>query len=93
MPDFFCKADINQRVKLRVHGDEIDAEGLGRQRPRRLNLGAEQIRRHRPAGESAEASAIGNRGDEVAFGHPAHRAAHNGERRAEEIRPPLPEGL
>ena len=77
-------ANAHQVVELRVHGDEVDAE---RQAGHRLGGGDllfQQLRPHRAAGDDAEAAGIGDGGDQMALADPAHRAAHDGDARAQE---------
>src|SRR3546814_10540267 len=85
MPDVVLLADVDQLHDLGMHGDEVDAEGPGRPLLRLGDLGVEQVRRHGPAGDDAEAASVGDGGDEVALRNPAHRAAHDGDLAAEEI--------
>ena len=83
--DAMIGADVDQLGQLRVHGDEIDAErpvgarlGLG-------DLGVEQFGAHRSAGDYSEPAGVGDGGDQMALGNPAHRAAHDGDVAAEEL--------
>ncbi len=85
MADLVLRADVDQLAQLRMHGDEVDAErpvgarlGLG-------DFGVEQLGGHRAAGDHAEAAGIGDGGDEVALGDPAHRAAQDRDVAAEEL--------
>ena len=55
----------------------LTPNGLVGQRLGRGDFGAEQVRRHRPAGDHAEPARIADRGDKVALGHPGHRAAQD----------------
>ena len=71
MADLVLRADVDQLGKLRVHGDEVDAEravgarfGLG-------DLGVEKLGGHRAAGDHAEAAGVGDGGDEVALAKPS----------------------
>ena len=80
-----CAQIVDQLGQHRVHGDEVDAERLVGALLRLGDLGVEQVRRHRAAGDHAEGAGIGERGDEVALGNPAHRAAEHGDLAAEEI--------
>jgi hypothetical protein len=50
-----------------MESDEVDAEGTVGQRLGRGNLGIEQRRAHRAAGDDAEAASIGDGGDEMAL--------------------------
>ena len=78
MPDLFLKADIDQLIKLGVHGNQVYAERHPRQGARPLNLRTQQVGRHRATGQNAKAIGIRDRGDKIALADPAHRAAHNG---------------
>ena len=82
-------ADVDQLAQLRVHGDEVDPERLGRARLGLGDLGIEQFGVHRPAGDHAEAAGIADRGDEVALADPAHRPAEDGIFGAEELGPAM----
>ncbi len=75
--DVLFAANFDQLREGRMHDDQVHAEGLLRLLPRRLNLGAQQVGRHRAAGEDPEAAGVGDRGDQIAFRHPGHRAAQN----------------
>ena len=77
MADTALRADVDQVEQLRMHGDEIDTEGLGRERLRADDLRIEQVGRHRAAGNDAEAAGIADRRDEIALRHPRHRAAQD----------------
>jgi hypothetical protein len=70
--------DRDQVEKLGVHGDQVDAERLGGERLGPGDLRVEQVGRHRAAGDHAKAARIADRGHEVAFRNPAHRAAQDG---------------
>src|SRR3546814_14518940 len=76
-----------------MHGDEVDAEWPGRPLLRLGDLSVEQVRRHGPAGDDAEAASVGDGGDEVALRNPAHRAAHDGDLAAEQIGTALHQAL
>ena len=86
-------ADRDQLHQVGMHGDQIDAErlfgaflGLG-------DFGVEQFRRHRAAGNHAKAAGVGNRADQMAFGYPGHRPAHDRGLAAEKIGAALHEML
>src|SRR3546814_2378160 len=85
MLDVVLLADVDQLHDLGMHGDEVDAEGPGRPLLRLGDLGVEQVRRHGPAGDDAEAASVGDGGDEVALRNPAHRAAHRSEEHTSEL--------
>ena len=78
-PTLASQADPDQVVELRVHGDQVDAERPVGQRLGAGDLGREQVRVHRAAGDHAEAAGVGDRRDQVALADPAHRAAHDGD--------------
>ena len=77
MADLVLGADRNQVEQRGVHGDQVHAERLGGEGLGRGDFGVEQFGRHRPAGNHAKAAGIADRGDQVAFGYPAHRAAQD----------------
>ncbi len=89
MADAVLAADLDQLEQHRVHGDQVDAERLAGERLRAGDLGVEQFGRHRPAGDHAEPAGVADRGDEIAFGHPAHRSAEDRELGTEEFAAPL----
>ena len=63
----------------------LTPNGLSRALLRLGDLGVEQVRRHRPAGDHPERAGIGERGDEVALRNPAHRPAQHRDLAAEEV--------
>src|SRR5204863_8420785 len=65
--------------------NEIDAERAVGALLRLCDLGVEQVRRHRPAGDHPERAGVAERGDEVALRNPAHRPAEHRIIAAEEI--------
>ena len=84
-------ADADQGIQLRVHGDQVHPEwrvgaflGGG-------DLGGEQVRTHRAAGDYAKAAGIGDGGDQVALADPTHRAAHDGHAAAQKTGAARPE--
>jgi len=77
MRDAVLCADIDKVEQLRVHGDEVHAEGLGRQRLGGGDFRVQKRRRHRAAGDHTEAARVTDRRNEIAFGHPRHRAAQD----------------
>ena len=85
MRDAVLFAHADQIEELRMHGDEIHAERLVGQRSGRRDLRVEQLRRHRAAGDHAEAARIRYGGNQVALGHPAHRPAQDRGLAAQEI--------
>src|SRR6185437_11242734 len=91
--DLALNADLDERRQLRMHRDEVDAEGPRRQRARRDDLGVELLGTHRAAGDDAEAAAIRDRGNEAALRYPGHRAAHDCEIAAEKRRARTPQEL
>src|SRR3546814_1730686 len=77
MADAVSGADLDQVGKLRMHGDEIDAERPLRQRLGSGDFSVEKLGRHRPARNHAESARIRYGRDQMAFRHPAHRAAED----------------
>ena len=75
---------LDQLHQLRVHGDQVDAKRLAGERLGGGNLGIEQRRRHRTAGDHTESAGIGDRSDKISLAHPTHRTAKNGVFTAEE---------
>ncbi len=71
MADIMPVAHADEIEQHRVHGDEIDAEGRARELFGRNDLCFQQIGRHCPAGDEAEAPGIAHRRDEMALGHPS----------------------
>ncbi len=78
------QADPHQVGQLGVHGDEVHAERAVGQRLGGGDLGGQQRRAHRAAGDHAEAAGIGDGGHQGALADPAHGAAHDGDPAAEE---------
>ena len=60
-------------IRLTPNGLSVSAWVAG-------DLGGQQVRAHRAAGDHAEAAGVGDRGDQMPLAHPAHRAAHDGVR-------------
>ena len=85
MADVMARAHVDQIEQHRVHGDEVDAEGLVRQRLGRGDFPVQQVRRHRPAGDDAKAARIGYGRHQMAFGNPAHRPAQDRAAAAEKV--------
>jgi hypothetical protein len=85
MADLMFRADVDQVAQGRMHGDQIDAERPVGALLRLGDFGVEHVGHHCSAGDDAEAAGIGNGGDEVAFGDPAHRTAQDRDLAAEEI--------
>src|SRR3546814_19528911 len=75
MADAVSGADLDQVGKLRMHGDEIDAERPLRQRLGSGDFSVEKLERHRPARTNADSARIRYGRDQMAFLHPTHRPA------------------
>ena len=86
MADVVAGADLDQLDQGGMHRDEVDAERLGRERLGRGDLGIEQVGRHRPARDHAEAAGVRDRRDEVALADPRHRAGQDRDDRRRGIR-------
>ena len=86
MADLVLGADRDQIEQLRVHGNQVDAEGFAGERLGSGDLAIEQLGGHRPAGDYPEAAGIGDCGDQIALGDPGHCAAEDGVVAAEEGR-------
>jgi len=91
MAHFIFRANINQFHDLRMHGDQVHAEWLGRQRLRGGNFRIEQFGRHRPARDHAKTSSVGDSRHQVPFRNPGHSATHDGDVAAKEFRAALHE--
>ena len=85
MADLVPGADVDQLGELRMHGDEVDPERPLGPLLRLGDLGVEQLRSHRPAGDHPERAGVGQGRDEVALRDPAHRAAEDRDLAAEEV--------
>ncbi len=77
-------ADAYQIIQMRMHGDQVHAERHFGQRLGGGDFGRQHIRHHAAAGNHAKPAGVADGGYEVAFGNPAHGAAHDGGARAQE---------
>ena len=93
MADLMLAADVDQRIEIRMHDDQIDAEGLIGPFLGALDFGGEQIRRHRTACEHAEAARIRNRRHQMPLGDPGHRTSQNSKRATQELCSILPKTI
>ena len=93
MADPMVGADLDQLVKPRVQGDQVDPEGAQSQRLGRTDFRRQQLWRHRSRGDDPEPAGIGDGGDQVALRHPGHRAAHDREIAAEHVPTPHPQAI
>ena len=86
MADLGIGADLDQVHHLRMEGDEINPERLVGERLGGCNFGGKDFNRHRPAGNHAEATGVGDGGNQIALADPGHRACHDGMAGAKERR-------
>lgn len=67
MADIAGQANVNQLIQLRVHGDQIDAEGFGGQRLGGLDLRLQQVGCHGAARDHAETTRVGDTGNQISL--------------------------
>ena len=91
--DAAADAHVDERQKLGMERDEIDAERPVGEREGAVDLGLEKCWRHGAAGDDAEAAGIGDRGDEIALGHPGHCAAHHRRLAAQKLAAAAPQEI
>ena len=86
VPHLVRQAHLHELIQLRMHGDQVHAEGFSGQRLGRCDLLRQPLRLHCAAGDDAKGPGIGQRRHQIAFADPGHRPAHDGVGRAEEGR-------
>jgi hypothetical protein len=77
------RASLDDSLHLHRHvarhgGEEIDAEGLGRERTHLTHLLDHAGGGHGRCAQTSEAAGFGHGGDEAVVGHPAHAGQHDG---------------
>ncbi len=70
-------SELGQFRGLRVHQHDVQAEGLVRQLPGQLDLGADPFHRGGPAGDDAQSAGFANRSRQLGIGNPCHAPLDN----------------
>src|SRR3546814_4667145 len=81
---FFFKQKTAYEMRISDWSSDVCSSDLG-QRLSRRDLLVEQVGRHRPAGNHAEAARIGDGRDQMPLRHPTHRPAQDRDLATQEI--------